>query len=68
MWTKEEDEQLLHCMKFHGDKFRRYISKTMMKSMIKCHKRFLELNDMSDVLTTRWIEQEDQILRDYVMT
>ena len=67
VWTPEEDKQLIHCMEIHGDKSWRYISKIMMKSMIKCHKRFLELSNQTDVLKTRWTEEEDAILKEYVL-
>ena len=68
VWSKEEDEQLLDAMKVHGDKSWRYISKIMKKSMIKCNKRYLELNNQCDVLKTRWNDEEDQKLRAFVLS
>ena len=60
-WTKEEDEQLLKCVRLYGQEWSR-ISKLLMKSMIKCHKRYLELKNPGKA-DAPWSEEEDKTLK-----
>jgi len=38
------------------------ICKVTGKSEIKCHKRWLELNDKSDMAIASWTKEEDDLL------
>ena len=67
VWTKEEDEQLMNLVKMHGVGKWRSVAKYMLKSIIKCHKRYLQLVNKDEKLDTRWMASEDRKLRDFVL-
>ena len=46
----------------------RLISKYMLKSMIKCHNRYLQLTNQVKVGEIRWTATEDKVLRKAVMS
>ena len=66
-FTEEEDIQLLEGVKEYGLRWTR-ISKVIGKSMIKCHKRFMQLTgaegDHAQKVT--WTAYEDEILKKQV--
>jgi len=45
VWTDAEDKQLLQCVIVYGADAWSRICKTMGKSMIQCHKRYLALTN-----------------------
>lgn len=62
-WTKEQDEQLLRCVKQYGHISWKRISKFLLKSEVRCHNRYLELTNASDKLRSTWSVEEDKLLR-----
>ena len=59
-WTNEEDEKLLILVKQFGTKSWNRVSKTIKKSEIKCHTRWLELtNNSAKCDTGTWTLDED---------
>ena len=61
-WTNEEDEKLLILVKQFGTKSWNRVSKTIKKSEIKCHTRWLELTNSAKCDTGTWTLDEDCLL------
>ena len=61
-WTNEEDEKLLILVKQFGTKSWNRVSKTIKKSEIKCHTRWLELTNATRCDTGTWTLDEDTLL------
>ena len=62
-FSEQEDIQLLECVMDHGLKWCR-ISKLLRKSMVRCHKRFLQLMgaEVDHGQKVTWTALEDEIL------
>ena len=58
-WTNEEDEKLLVLVKQFGSKSWNRVSKSLKKSEIKCHTRWLELTNSTRCDTGTWTKDED---------
>jgi len=58
-----EDIQLMECVKLYGEHWSR-ISKLMFKSMVMCHKRYLQLVNPDEEHASKisWSPEEDKIL------
>ena len=62
-WTVEEDERLKTYVEAFGEASWNRISRLITgKSEIKCHQRWLELQNLSMLARTTWTKDEDQIL------
>ena len=66
-WTEEEDLKLQNFVKMYGENSWNRISKKLKgKSEIKCHTRWLEINNCSPFAKGSWTKDEDRILTDVV--
>ena len=67
-WTEEEDQRLQILVNTFGSKSWYTISKMMLKPEIKCHTRWMELNNMTFKSKKKgtWSEEEDKILTEKV--
>mmetsp|Transcript_9897 Transcript_9897/g.11721 ORF Transcript_9897/g.11721 Transcript_9897/m.11721 type:complete len:110 (-) Transcript_9897:1460-1789(-) len=62
-WSTAEDEKLLGFVEKFGQNSWNRISKLLPgKSEIKCHTRWLELNNCSHFAKGTWTKEEDEIL------
>ena len=66
VWTDAEDKQLLQCVIVYGADAWSRICKTMGKSMIQCHKRYLALTNQTLLTVSHWTAAEDKVLLDFV--
>ena len=57
-----QDQKLLVLVREFGESSWNRISKLLLKSEIKCHKRYLELSNRSDMATANWSKEEDEYL------
>ena len=68
-FSKEDDDRLLKCVGLYGSDNWPLISKYMLKTSFKCHKRYLLLTRQQNVsVKMRWTSEEDEILRNHVAT